>query len=126
MKHLWIGVCLLAVLLLLCIGSTLAMEWIHAPIAHQLEDASKAALAGHWQEARILAAGAKNRWEQYRTFVACITDHEVLESADAQFARLKVLEQTRESTAFAAGCGELSAVFDALADMQDLSLQNLM
>ena len=57
MKRLWFGVALLVILLLLGIGSTLAMEWIHSPIARQLESASEAALAGHWQEARILAAG---------------------------------------------------------------------
>ena len=126
MKRLWIGAALLAVLLLLGIGSTLAVEWIHEPIARQLEGASAAALAGHWQEARVLAAGAKNSWEQYREVAACITDHEVLEAADAQFARLEVLEHIRESAAFAAACAELSTVFDALADVQDLNLQNLM
>lgn len=126
MKRLWLGAVLLVVLLLLGIGSTLAMERIHAPIARQLEESAKAALAGHWQEAHILATGAKSRWEQYREFTACITDHQALEAADAQFARLDVLEQIREIPAFAAACAELSALFDALADVQDLSLWNMM
>lgn len=126
MKRIWFGAALLVILLLLGIGSTLAMEWIHSPIARQLESASEAALAGHWQEARILAAGARGHWENYKIFSACITNHEALEEADARFARLDVLERSRETDAFAAACGELSAMFDALADVQDLSLQNLM
>ena len=126
MKRLWIGAVLLAVLLFLGIGSTLAMERIHKPIAQQLEDASTAAQSGHWQEARILTAGARGRWEQYREFAACIADHEALEAADAQFARLEVLEPIRESTAFAVACAELSALFNALADVQDLNLWNMM
>ena len=126
MKRTWIGAGLLVILLLLGIGSTLSMEKIHEPIARQLEGASEAAISGHWQEARILTAGARVRWEQHREFVACISNHEALEAADAQFARLDVLEQRQESAAFAAACAELSAMFDALADVQDLSLQNLM
>ena len=126
MKRLWIGAALLVILLLLGIGSTLAMEKIHAPIARQLESASEAAISGHWQEARILVAGAKVRWEQHRKFVACISNHEALEAADARFARLDSLERLGESFAFAAACAELSAMFDALADMQDFSFQNLM
>lgn len=126
MKRLWIGAGLLAVLLLLGIGSTLAMERIHNPVARQLDSACQAALSGHWQEARILAAGAKGHWESYKEFAACITDHEALEAADAQFARLDVLERIRESAAFAAVCAELSAMFDALADMQDFNLWNMM
>ena len=126
MKRLWIGVVILVILSLLGIGSTLAMEKIHAPIARQLESASEAAVSGHWQEARILAAGAKVRWEQHRKFVACISDHEALEAADARFARLDALQESGERIALAAVCAELSAMFDALADMQDFSLQNLM
>jgi hypothetical protein len=94
MKRLWIGVVILVILSLLGIGSTLAMEKIHAPIARQLESASEAAVSGHWQEARILAAGAKVRWEQHRKFVACISDHEALEAADARFARLDALQES--------------------------------
>ena len=55
-----------------------------------------------------------------------MTDHEALEAADAQFARLEVLEHIRESAPFAAACAELSALFDALADVQDLNLWNMM
>lgn len=126
MKRAWIGVGLLVVLLILGIGSTLAMERIHTPIARQLDQASHAALSGHWQEAHILASGARSRWERYRTLVACITNHEVLEDADAQFARLEILEQTQEASAFSTACAGLSSLFDALADVQDFSLQNLM
>ena len=126
MKRAWIGLALLVVLLILGIGSTMAMERIHSPIARQLESACEAASSGHWQEARILAAGAKSRWEQYRTFIACITDHTALEAADAQFARLAALEHLQQHAAFAAACGELSAMFGALADMQDLSLANML
>ena len=126
MKRLWIGVGLLLLLLVLGIGSTVVMEAVHEPISEQLERSSEAALSGHWQEAHILVAGAKDRWEQYREFVACIADHEALEEADAQFARLEVLERAQEAVAFATGCAELSALFDTLADMHDLSLWNLM
>ena len=126
MKRLWIGAGLLAVLLLLGIGSTLAMNKIHSPIARQLDSACEAAIAGHWQEARILAAGARGHWEDYKEFAACITDHDDLETADAQFARLDALERIRESAAFAAVCAELSAMFDALAEMQDFNLWNMM
>lgn len=126
MKRAWIGLGLLLVLLILGIGSTLAMDRIHTPIARQLDKASDAALSGHWQEAHALASGARSRWEQYRSFVACITNHEVLEDADAQFARLEILEQTREASAFSSGCAGLSSLFEALADMQQLNLWNLM
>ena len=126
MKRLWIGAGLLAVLLLLGIGSTLAMNRIHSPIARQLDSACEAAIAGHWQEARILTAGARGHWENYKEFAACITDHDDLERADAQFARLDTLQRVQASAAFAAVCAELSAMFDALAEMQDLNLWNMM
>ena len=126
MKRLWIGVGLLLLLLALGIGSTVVMEAVHEPISEQLEHASEAALSSHWQEAHILIAGARDRWEDCREFVACIADHAALEEADAQFARLEVLEQAREAVAFASGCAGLAALFDTLADMHDFSLWNLM
>ena len=125
MKRLWIGILLMAILLGLGIGSTAAMDRIHTPIAQQLEDAAAAALEGHWLEAHILLAGAKSRWEKYWDFVACITDHESMEEADALFARLDILEQAQQTVAFSAGCSELAAKFEAMADMQDFSLRNL-
>ena len=126
MKRFWIGIAIMSILLLLGMGSSIAMDRIHTPIARHLEQAGEAAAAGHWQEAKILTTWAQNRWEKYWNLIACITDHEAMEDADAQFARLAVLERNRESIAFSAGCAGLAALFDALADVQDFNLWNLM
>lgn len=126
MKRLWIGITIITILLTLGIGSSVAMEKIHAPIAHQLRKAGSAAQAGHWQEAQILAAGARHRWQSYWNIVACLTDHDAMEDADEQFARLAVWEREKEAASFSAGCAGLSALFEAMADVQDINLWNLM
>ena len=108
MKRSWIGFGLLLVLLILGIFSTVAMTRLHRPVGQQLEQAAEMVLSGNWEEAGRRFALARESWEAYAHFRACLADHGPVEEVDAGFALLEVYCRTREDAAFAAGCRELA------------------
>lgn len=121
MKRLYIGIVLLAVLLVLGTCLTAAFSTLHDPLSARLSQAAEAAAAGDLPQAVALATEARGDWERWRRFTASVSDHEPLEQIDGLFARLAVLAQMEQPAEFAATCAEISRLTAAMADSQRLT-----
>ena len=124
MKRSWMGAGLLVILLAAGLTITWRMTRIHEPIAASLTAAGEAALAGDWEAAEFLCAGAERFWLDTRVFRACFADHEPMEEVEASFAQLKIFLRTKEATAFAAACGETAKKANAMGEAHALAWEN--
>lgn len=126
MKRFWIGVCVLAVLLVSGWVTTAAIERCHAPISQELSMAAQAALTGDWTRAVQLSEDATQKWQRCRDFTAAFADHSVLEEMESLFAEVEIYRQAESYLSFAAVCAHLSRLADAVAQSHLPKWQNLL
>lgn len=107
MKRSWFGVGLLAALLILSLLAGWGMDRCQAPVARDLEEASRCALAEDWTRTRDLALGAMDHWERWRPFRAVLENQRAMAEVDSLFARLEIFLQTQDPQA-AALCAEIA------------------
>lgn len=126
MKRMWIGVALLAVLLVSGLLAAEFMEKAHGPIASDLEQAADAALEGSWGRAEALTARARKSWDKHRFLTAAFADHGPMEEIEAQLAKIETFAAERNRIDFCAGCAYLARILEALGESHSLNFRNLM
>lgn len=126
MKRLWIGVGILAALVVAGVWMTERMEDVHKDIAAELEQAAEVLQQEDWLRADALMDSARSNWEHHWNFSASVADHTSLDEIDAVFAQLEVYRQHRETTACAAACARLSRQISALEEANRLNWWNLL
>lgn len=126
MKRFWIGLVILALILLLSIALTLIMPRVHLPISRQLNDAADAAQTENWVQAEALATAAFERWIACRGFTAAVADHAPMEQIDSGFSQMNAFLLRREPNEFSAACASLARLVQAMADSQTLTWWNFL
>ena len=126
MKRVWIGLCVLSLLLAAGLGITCFMERAHRPISTDLMQASQAVLQGNWEEGLACAQAAQEKWTAHSDFTAACADHAVLEEAEGLFAQIQVYAAARDSVSFSATCAHLSRRIQAIAESHLSKWQNLL
>lgn len=121
-----VGLVLLAGLLLTGLLSSWDMGKTHRDISGYLEDAAWFALGSDWENARIAAAAAEDRWESHRDLSSLLADHTPMEEIDALFAKVNICSAARRKEDFAVLCAELSRKMEAMGEAHQLSWQNLL
>ena len=126
MKRGWIGVGLLAVLLVTGLLVTWFMDRTHTNISEELERAAGFAMAGDWEEAAESAEEAYEDWQDSWHFSAAFADHEPMEEIDALFSQLLPYLAARDRVSFSAACRELARQVEAVGDAHGLNWWNLL
>lgn len=125
MKRLWIGIGLLAVMLLSGILTPVILEKSHTPVAKDLERAAETAMVDNWEASERFYRRAEQKWQKTRPVTASFTEHEPMDEIDALFAQLEVYAKARDQVAFSSTCVYLSSQVEALGDYHDLTFWNL-
>ena len=125
-QRFWIGIIVLAVLLVLGILTMLLFSRIHHPMAQRLRESAAAAQADDWEKATALAEKARAEWEQYRYLISASADHEPLEQMEYLLDQLEVYAADRQKADFAALCIRLANLAEAMADTQQIRWWNLL
>ncbi len=125
-RQFWVGITLLAVLLALTGGLSLAMDAIHQPAQVQLEQAAELALDGDLSRAAELALQARMRWERFRKMISAVADHSPMDEIDRLFAEAEVFAAVAEEEHFAACCAQLSVLVGGMADAHSAAWWNLL
>ena len=126
MKRMWLGIGLLGLFLGLGLWSGHAMERLHDPIAHQLEQAAETALQGDLSSALEIAELARKTWDSKWHSTAVVADHAPMDEIDAHFARLPVYASMSHQADFAACCAQLAALITATAEAHAFSWWNIL
>ena len=126
MKRIWIGVGILAVLLVLGIWVAEVMENSHHPGARDLRRASELVLEEEWAAAEALTRRARSKWQGAWRFSAALADHEPMDQIDGLFAELKVYAAARDETAYGGTCAHLAELLEAMGHAHGFTWWNLL
>lgn len=126
MKRLWIGIGLLAAILVLGLWTSWRMEDIHTDIVDTLMDSAQAAQAGQWERADALAGQAREGWQRGWSFSAALADHTLLDEIDGLLAQGEVYRKNRDAVAYGAVCARMASAVDALQEAHKLRWRNLL
>jgi hypothetical protein len=120
MGRLWIGVGILVVMLAMAIGLLWGSRAFFEDFSDNLEQAGASALAGNWASATQKAEKSRAQWEKYRHFWSAFTDHEPMEQMQELFSRLEIYRQKQLEVDFAAVCGSLVQMAEAIDESHSL------
>lgn len=126
MKRLWIGLGLLAAILVAGLWTSAELGRIHTGIAEDLTHSAKAAQSGQWEQADTLWENGFSQWQERWHFSAALADHTVLDEIDGLFAQAKIYRERRDGLSYAALCARLSTAIDALQEGHQFSWWNLL
>lgn len=126
MKRLWIGIGLLAAIVIAGFWTSSRMEDIHTDISDKLTDSAEAAQAGRWVQADTLARQAEDAWQGSWNLSAALSDHTVLDEIDGLLAQAKIYRQNRDDVAYAAVCARLATAIEALQEAHSLNWRNIL
>ena len=116
MTRFWLGAAILAVLLGLGIGITVAVDRFCDPISADLSRAAAVVQQNRWEQAQKLSDGAQQRWQKHRALHAAVSNHEPMEQIDALFEQLKIYSRAGDSLRFAECCAQLASLTAALGE----------
>lgn len=126
MKYFFIPASVLALVLAASLWNAAAVESRVEPWRSQLEEASAAAETGDWTRSEALLSAARQEWEAMHGWLHLVTAHGVLDDADALFASSEGFLRVREAAELCAELRELSVRLRVVAEMQKLSLRNIL
>lgn len=125
-RRFYLGVGILVFFLVLGIFVTLGLAHIHEPIAQDLEQASRIALAGDLEAGTQLALQAKGSWQRYWGCTASVADHTPMDEIDSLFAEMEVFALAQDPEHFAACCAQLARLVQSVADAHNPAWENLL
>ena len=126
MKHVKLGLSLLAALLAIGLLLTGCLSGLRTQLCGTLDAAASQALAGDWVSANHAADTGRQLWEEHHKFVAAVVDHELLEEADTLFAQLEVYRTLKLTAEYAAVCKCLVRQMEAIGESQSLRWWHLL
>ncbi|MBQ7802204.1 MAG: DUF4363 family protein [Oscillospiraceae bacterium] len=126
MKRIWIGIGLLAALLIGGLWVADAMEDSHLPGAKDLRRASELALEEDWLRAEALTGRAREKWERKWRVTASVADHEPMDEIDGMFEELKTYARARDEVAYSGTCAHLAALLEAMGHAHSFNWWNLL
>lgn len=120
MNRLWIGVGLLAVLLVIGVTMLFVSRNFHEGFSNSLEQAGRSAMSGNWAAAEKQLAKGREKWEQHHRFWAASTDHEPVEQVQNLFSQLELFQTRRLEVEFASACRALVNLAEAIDESHSL------
>ena len=126
MKRLWIA---LAILLAILVGSLANIRYV-TRVSNQLVDtlnqAERLAEAGDWHSARTLTCQAQEQWEAHSGILYITLCHATADQVNTGFREVLELIQQEAAEEYSAANGVLIAEVEHLAEVEQLSLANLL
>ena len=123
MKHLILGIAVLSLLLVLCLGATWTLDRTADQVASLLESAW---ISETTEEAAAQVAAAQKIWEQNRGLCASLVDHEWLENVEEGFSDLQAWLQQGEKSEFIRTCRALAQQVRTLAESEKPYYYNIL
>ena len=122
----YLGLAILLLLLILGIGTSMAMKAIHEPVQTALAEAAAQAHSGDLSQALPTAQSAYDRWQRFHSVTASFADHSPMDDTDTLFQEMLVYGQLKDIPHFIACCRQLMIMTEAMYDAHVFSLKNLL
>ena len=125
-RRFWYGLGILLLFLALGLWAAWGMENMHRPVTSYLEQAAQTALDGNLEKGIALEARAERIWQQRRGLTAAMADHAPMEEIDSLFAQVQNYARSGNAADFAAYCGRIARLVEAIGEAHGLNWQNLL
>ncbi len=122
MRKLWLGLAILALLLVLCIGALVMLDGLNQQTAALLEQAAEADM----EEAAAVSLRAKQCWENTVGFIDTVMSHEETDEIRREFSDLLVFARAKSREEYLASCGRLLVMIRHLTEMERPLWQNIL
>jgi hypothetical protein len=113
MDRFWIGVGLMAALLVAGLFSAQIIDDTHAPIAATLEQAAQATAP---EAATALLEVARQEWDAHWHITAVLADHNPMDEIDSLFSQAQAYLQAEQMGDFSALCLRIAQLIRAAAE----------
>ena len=118
MKHLVLGICVLAVILLIALLSANCLNQTAQQLTSLLNRACQLAEEETLLQADQLAQQAQDIWESRRGLVASLVDHARMDEIDQDFADLESWQRMAFREEYVQTCRSLARKIQSLADAE--------
>jgi len=125
-KYFLIPAAVLALLLGAALRSASAVSGAAEPWRAALAEAADAAEREDWDGAARLVRDTRADWDAHRALLHIVTAHDELEAADALFIAAESFAAERDAAEFRAAAAQLDAQLRIVAEVQALTLRNLL
>lgn len=126
MKYFLVPAAVLALLLGVSLWNAAAVDAAIEPWCAALSEAEEDAARGGWDSAERTVASTRRAWDARQVYFHIVTAHDELEAADALFAAAKSFAEERDAAEFRACVAQLITQLRIVAEMQQLSLKNIL
>ena len=126
MKFFVISAAVLTLLLGASLWNAATMEAAIAPWCDAVAEAQLRAERADWDGAERVVAETQRAWDARRVYFHIVTAHDELEAADALFAAAACFAQEHDAAEFRSSAAQLIVQLRVVAEMQQLSLRNVL
>lgn len=126
MKYFWLPAAALSLLLALSLWNAAAVRDAVDPWCAALARAREAASDEAWEDAERLFRDTERAWGKKSGFYHTAIEHDELDDAEELFARAGAALEARDAAAFAGELDALIVQLRIIAEMQGLSLENIL
>ena len=126
MKYFIVPAAVLALLLGLSLWNAATVDALIEPWCASVEEARSAAAREDWDAASRLLHETREAWSARHAYFHIVTAHDELEEADALFASAESFAEARDAAEFRADAAQLVAQLRVVAEMQRLTIKNVL
>ena len=92
----------------------------------QLQQAERLAQAEEWSAAAEMLSATYTDWDSRQTYLHIVSDHAVVDDAEAMFRRAQAFAAVQEDAEFRAEVADLRDQLRLLAEMERFNLKNVL
>lgn len=126
MRALRLSAAVLAVLLVVCLAAGTAIGRRCDGWQQQLAQAESSAAHGHWRQAEAQLTDLQQDWERAQGPLHMVMEHAEIDKAAALLQRCLLECRQKDAAALYAAAVELSMQLGHIADMERLSMENIL
>lgn len=126
MKYIVIPCAVIALLFGLAMWNARSVGSDIEPWCDALADARAAVENEDWDGARELLDGIREVWDDHKDYYHIVIEHDELDNAEALFERVYAAIDTQDDSSFRAETGALVAQLRVIAEMQELTIRNVL
>lgn len=126
MKRLWISLIILLVIFAGTLANTYYVTRISSQLVTGLNQAEACAESGNWPQAQTLTRQIQTQWEHYAPYLYITQCHGTTDEINTGFREVLECIQWKTVPEYSAANGVLIAEVEHLAEMEQLTLKNLL
>lgn len=116
----------LGAILAFCLWNSAAMAAHAARWQDQLDQADRLAQSEDWESAAAAIRAGYADWTARQTYLHVVTNHDAVDGAEAMYHRALAFAESREGSELRAELADLRDQLRELAEMEELSLRNVL